>query len=148
MYIFFAVYKIDDILYYIISYPILSYPILSYPILSYPIISYHIISYHIISYHILSYHIISYHTISYHIILYYIILYELWPYFWKQHCYPNCPHCGLTEKWLIYAMSSLDGESLGTAQLCTIHKEVLPSRFLLLGFVAKTAAQPYAFASL
>ena len=36
----------------------------------------------------------------------------------------------------------------GTAQLYTIHKEVLPSRFLLLGFVDKTAAQPYLFAFL
>ena len=64
----------------------------------------------------------------------------------KQHCYPNCPHYGLTEKWLIYAISLLYGKSLGTAQLRTIRKEVLPSRFLLLGFVAKTAAQPYPFA--
>ena len=31
----------------------------------------------------------------------------------------------------------------GTAQLYTIHKQVLSSRFLLLGFVDKTAAQPY-----
>lgn len=36
----------------------------------------------------------------------------------------------------------------GTAQLYTIHKEVLPSRFILLGFVDKTAAQPYLFAFL
>ena len=36
----------------------------------------------------------------------------------------------------------------GTAQLYTIHKEVLPSRFPLLGFVDKTAAQSYLFAFL
>ena len=36
----------------------------------------------------------------------------------------------------------------GTAQLYTIHKQVLPSRFLLLRFVDKTAAQPYLFAFL
>ena len=50
---------------------------------------------------------------------------------------------GITEMWLIYAISLLYGEILGTAQLYPIHKEVLPSRFLLLGFVDKTAAQPY-----
>ena len=48
----------------------------------------------------------------------------------------------LTEMWLIYAISLLYGESFGTVQLCTIHKEVLPSRFLLLVFVDKTTAQP------
>ena len=42
----------------------------------------------------------------------------------KQHCYPNCPH--------------LLEESLETAHKCTIHKEVLLSRFLLLVFVDKT----------
>ena len=49
----------------------------------------------------------------------------------------------LTEMWLIYAMSLLYGESFGTVQLCTIHKEVLPLRFLLLVFVDKTTARPY-----
>ena len=58
-------------------------------------------------------------------------------YIWKTTLLSNCPHCGLTKKWLIYAISLLYGESLGTVQLCTIHKEVLPSRFLLLGFVDK-----------
>ena len=45
---------------------------------------------------------------------------------------------GLTEMWLIYAISLLLEESLGTAHLSTIHKEVLLSRFLLLVFVDKT----------
>ena len=49
----------------------------------------------------------------------------------------------LTEMWLIYAMSLLYGESFGTVQLSAIHKEVLPSRFLLLVFVDKTTTQPY-----
>ena len=53
---------------------------------------------------------------------------------------------GLTEMWLIYAMSLLYGESFGTVQLSTTHKKVLPSRFLLLVFVDKTTAQPYPYA--
>ena len=55
---------------------------------------------------------------------------------------------GLTEMWLIYAMSLLYGESFGTVQLSKIHQEVLPSRFLLLVFVDKTTAQPYPHAFL
>ena len=55
---------------------------------------------------------------------------------------------GLTEMWLIYAISLLYGESLGTVELFTIHKEVLPSGFLLLVFVDKTAAQWASFNSL
>ena len=52
---------------------------------------------------------------------------------------------GLTEMWLIYAMSLLLEESLGTAHLCTIHKEVLFSRFLLLVFVDKTCRTALSF---
>ena len=51
----------------------------------------------------------------------------------------------LTEMWLIYVTSL---QSFGTVQLCTIHKEVLSSRFLLLVFVDKTTAQPYPYAFL
>ena len=52
---------------------------------------------------------------------------------------------GLTEMWLIYAISLLLEESLGTAHLCTIHKEVLLSRFLLLLFVDKTCRTALSF---
>ena len=52
---------------------------------------------------------------------------------------------GLTEMWLIYAISFLLEESLGTAHLCTIHKEVLLSRFLLPVFVDKTCRTALSF---
>ena len=52
---------------------------------------------------------------------------------------------GLTEMWLIYAISLLREESLGTAHLCTIHKEVLLSRFLLRVFVDKTCRTALSF---
>ena len=61
---------------------------------------------------------------------------------------------GLTEMWLIYAMSLLKSlvwcmeKVLELYSYAKLRKEDLPLRFLLLVFVDKTTAQPYPYAFL